>query len=124
MERTKMNKLFIGLFCVGLIFTQSSYYGSTTAPVTLAGGIIKAKHTQDSVSKYKRKDCPVCKGKGWYMSGDGILKIDCNYCEAEKESISVGPIKSVTPTVPLSKPYSAPVNCPDGNCPIPKTPRR
>lgn len=119
-----MNKLFIGLFCVGLIFTQSSYYGSTTAPVTLAGGIIKAKHTQDSVSKYKRKDCPVCKGKGWYMSGDGILKIDCNYCEADKGSISVGPIKSVTSTVPLSKLYSAPANCPNGNCPIPKNPRR
>ena len=83
-----MNKLFIGLFCVALIFTQSSYYGSTTAPVTLAGGIIKAKHVQDSVSKYKRKDCPVCKGKGWYMSGDNIKKIDCQYCEDTGKEIS------------------------------------
>jgi hypothetical protein len=124
MERTKMNKLFIGLFCVALIFTQSSYYGSTTAPVTLAGGIIKAKHVQDSVSKYKRKDCPVCKGKGWYMSGDGILKIDCTYCEEDKGSLSIGTIKSVTPIVPVPKTYSAPINCPDGNCPINKTPRR
>jgi hypothetical protein len=33
------------------------------------------------IEKYKRKDCPVCKGKGWYMSGDGIAKIQCQYCE-------------------------------------------
>jgi hypothetical protein len=55
------------------------------------------------------------------MSGDGILKIDCTYCEADKSSISVGPIKSITPPI---KAYSAPINCPDGNCPIPKNPRR
>lgn len=77
-----MNKIIIGLFCIGLIFGQSHYNGSTTAAVTLAGGIIKAKHsTEIDVKKYKRKDCPVCKGKGWYMSGDGIQKIDCTYCE-------------------------------------------
>ena len=120
MERTKMNKLFVGLFCVSLIFTESHYYGSTTAPVTLAGGIIKAKHSQDSVSKYKRKDCPVCKGKGWYMSGDGILKIDCTYCEEDKSSISIGPIKSIP------QPPQAPTKtyCPDNNCPTPKISRR
>jgi hypothetical protein len=76
-----MNKLFIGLFCVSLLFAEGRYYGSTTAPVTLAGGIIKAKHSQEVTKKYKRKDCPVCKGKGWYISGDGIKKIDCQYCE-------------------------------------------
>lgn len=117
-----MNKLFVGLFCVGLLFAESSYYGSTTAPVTLAGGIIKAKHVQEVTQKYKRKDCPVCKGKGYYISGDGILKIDCTYCEVDKGSLSVGTIKSISPVAP--KIYSAPVNCPDGNCPIPKTPRR
>jgi len=119
-----MNKLFVGLFCVSLLFTQSHYYGSTTAPVTLAGGIIKAKHVQEVTQKYKRKDCPVCKGKGWYMSGDGILKIDCTYCEADKGTISIGPIKSFNPQAPSPKVYSAPVNCPDGNCPLPKTQRR
>jgi hypothetical protein len=114
MERTKMNKLFVGLFCASLLFTQSHYYGSTTAPVTLAGGIIKAKHTQEVSQKYKRKDCPVCKGKGWYMSGDGILKIDCTYCEADKGSLSIGTIKSFNPTAPVQD------NCPDGKCPNPK----
>jgi hypothetical protein len=114
-----MNKLFIGLFCVGLLFTESSYYGSTTAPVVLAGGIIKAKHTQEVSQKYKRKDCPVCKGKGYYISGDGILKIDCTYCEEDKGSLSVGTIKSIIPTTP--KVYSTPSACPDGNCPLPKT---
>lgn len=77
-----MNKLFIGLFCTTLLFAESRYYGSTAAPVALTGGIIKAKHVE-SASKYKRKDCPVCKGKGWYMSGDNIKKIECTYCEPE-----------------------------------------
>lgn len=69
-----------GVYCVG------SYKGSTTACVTLAGGIIKAKHI-DVVKKYKRSECPVCKGKGWYISGDGIAKVDCGYCEPEKEQV-------------------------------------
>lgn len=66
-----------------LIGSDYGYNGSTTAAVTLAGGIIKAK-TIDTVKKYNRKDCPVCKGKGWYISGDGIKKVDCGYCEEEK----------------------------------------
>jgi hypothetical protein len=78
-----MNKLFLP-FLLGsvVLFGNSQYSGSTLAPVNLAGGIIKAKHT-DIVKKYKRKDCPVCKGKGWYISGDGIKKVDCGYCEPE-----------------------------------------
>ncbi len=112
-----MNKFYIGLFCIGLLFTQSHYYGSTTAPVVIAGGIIKAKTVQENTQKYKRKDCPVCKGKGWYMSGDGIKKIDCTYCEPDDGiRISIGPIKSITPA-PLapSKP-----NCVNGKCPVVK----
>jgi hypothetical protein len=119
-----MNKIFLGLFCVTLFLGNVNYYGSPSACVILAGGIIKAKHTQDSDSKYKRKDCPVCKGKGWYMSGDGILKIDCTYCEEDKGSLSLGTIKSITPSVPSNKSYSSPINCPDGKCPIPQKSRR
>jgi hypothetical protein len=48
------------------------------------------------------------------MSGDGILKIDCTYCEADKGSLSVGTIKSINPTAPVQD------NCPDGKCPNPK----
>lgn len=65
-----------------ILFSQS-YYGSTTAPVVIAGGIIKAKNITNVEKKYKRKDCPVCKGKGWYISGDGIKKVECGYCEPE-----------------------------------------
>jgi hypothetical protein len=36
-----------------------------------------------------RSDCPVCKGKGWYMSGDNILKIECTYCEVDKGLLSI-----------------------------------
>jgi len=80
-----MNKLIAGITIFGILF-GSSYYGSTTAPVTLAGAIIKAKSV-DNTKKYKRKDCPVCKGKGWYISGDKIERVECGYCEPEKGSI-------------------------------------
>jgi hypothetical protein len=80
---------------------------------------------QEVTQKYKRKDCPICKGKGWYMSGDGILKIDCTYCEADKSTISIGPIQSFSPQapvlkVPAPKVYSTSPNCPDGKCPLKK----
>jgi hypothetical protein len=54
--------------------------------VTVAGAIIKSSQNEPTIIKYKRKDCPVCKGKGWYMSGDNIKKIDCTYCEPDNES--------------------------------------
>jgi ribosomal protein S27AE len=86
-----MNKILLSFFAVSLFFSQASYYGSTTAPVVLVGGVIKAKHVQPDQVKYKRKDCPVCKGKGWYMSGDGIKRVDCGYCEPEDGSKSANP---------------------------------
>lgn len=64
----------------------AKYSGSTTASVLLAGAIIKTQNTQID-KKYKRKDCPVCKGKGWYISGDKITKVDCGYCEPEALSV-------------------------------------
>lgn len=69
------------LLAMSIFASTSPYKGSTLASVVIAGSIIKSKHSDHSVKKYKRKDCPVCKGKGWYMSGDGIKKIECNYCE-------------------------------------------
>lgn len=84
-----MNKILFGMISLGVLLFQASYYGSTTAPVVIAGGIIKAKHAQETTVKYKRKDCPVCKGKGWYMSGDGIQKINCTYCEPDNGSTEI-----------------------------------
>lgn len=117
-----MNKIFVGLLCAGLIFAQSSYYGSTTAPVTIAGGIIKAKHAQEVIKKYNRKDCPVCKGKGWYMSGDGIKKIECTYCEPDKQD-AVPTIPSA-PIPPGPSYKSSSPNCINGQCkPFPSSRR-
>ena len=84
-----MNKAFCLLLISSLFVTSDyGYTGSTTASVTLAGGIIKATHSQ-SEKKYRRKDCPVCKGKGWYISGDGIKEVDCGYCEEETKDSEV-----------------------------------
>ena len=62
----------------------------STAAVVLAGARIKASRSDDQdVKKYNRKDCPVCKGKGWYVSGDGIKKIECTYCEPDNSQFKL-----------------------------------
>lgn len=77
-----MKSIIFPLIATILLF-GSSYSGSTISAVTLAGGILKAKQVE-VVKKYKRKNCPVCKGTGKYLSGDGIKMVDCGYCEPEK----------------------------------------
>jgi hypothetical protein len=82
-----MNKLLaFSLICSIGLFSFNSYQGSTLASVVLSGAIIKATHSE-SIKKYPRKNCPVCKGKGWYISGDNIKKVDCGYCEPETQSV-------------------------------------
>lgn len=85
------NNLLIAALTFSIFgFGSNKYYGSTTAPVTLAGAIIKSKQAvEENHKKYKRKDCPVCKGKGWYMSGDNIKKIDCSYCEEDTQQFKL-----------------------------------
>jgi hypothetical protein len=86
---SKMNKA-IGLFLVASIFLSSDYgyHGSTTGVVTLVGSVIKTSHI-DKEKKYPRKECPVCKGTGKYLSGDGIKMVDCGYCEPENKESEV-----------------------------------
>lgn len=103
-----INKLLATVLIAGLFGTivSNKYYGSPTAAVTIAGAIIKAKHTDETTKKYKRKDCPVCKGKGWYMSGDGIKKIDCNYCEPDSQEQPLAESPIIKPqTNNYSKPH-------------------
>jgi len=76
-----MNKLLFAFVVAGSVMYTAPQQYSTTAVVALTGGIVKASQHEAIVEKYKRKDCPVCKGKGWYLSGDGIAKINCQYCE-------------------------------------------
>lgn len=83
----KMNKVLASfLICSVGLFGSDYYNGSTLAPVVLSGAIIKT-HNLEVVKKYPRKNCPVCKGKGWYISGDKIKKVDCGYCEVESTSV-------------------------------------
>ena len=89
------------------MFVQPHNY-STTSVVTMVGSIILARQIDKPEIKYKRKDCPVCKGKGWYISGDTISKVPCGYCE---------PDTAAAPNPPSSK---SP-NCSTGKCPTPST---
>lgn len=81
-----MSKLILPCVLISAMFYASgySYNGSTTASVTLAGGIVSAKYSHVD-KKYKRSECPVCKGKGWYISGDNIKKVECGYCEPDQQ---------------------------------------
>jgi len=112
-----MNKL-IGILLIGSIFAtfgSQQYNGSTTAAVILAGGIIKAQNVVID-KKYKRKDCPICKGKGYYISGDGISKVNCGYCEPDQKA---APVAS-NPKVVIHSPITIQQNCLSGTCQQPK----
>ena len=76
-------KILAAIIITSFLFTPK-VYKPTKAIVTIVGATIKAS-TVPLVEKYKRKDCPICKGKGWYISGDGIAKVECGYCEEHTE---------------------------------------
>ena len=107
-----MNKIF-GIMLIASVVTAGAYKynGSTVSAVILSGGIIKAQHTNIE-KKYKRKDCPVCKGKGFYISGDKISKVDCGYCEPDKTQ----PAQKVVIHPPAIIKQQ---DCPNGVCPMP-----
>ncbi len=50
-------------------------------------------------TKYKRSECPECKGTGKLGTGDGLGGKECGYCEPDKGSIS--PFKAVDDYVEL-----------------------
>ena len=83
-----MNNILPILLALAVLTTAAPPY-TTTGVVTIVGGILKARSVE-VVQKYKRKDCPVCKGTGYYISGDGIAKVNCGYCELE-ESVGLPP---------------------------------
>lgn len=80
------------LTAMGFVMTND-FQPSSTSSVSLIGGVIRSRHLAEAVEKkYPRDECPVCEGKGWYMSGDGIEKVDCGYCEETKrEEVSLEP---------------------------------
>jgi hypothetical protein len=75
-----MNKLILSLLFTTFLFVTSKYDGGSTAPVIIAGSIVK-NMGNEAIKKYSRKNCPICKGTGKYLSGDGIKMVDCGYCE-------------------------------------------
>ena len=87
-----INKFIILALSTAVLFTSLSYDGGSMAPVVLAGAIIKSDGVEIK-QKYKRKDCPVCKGTGKYVSGDKITVVDCGYCEPEIKASVSSPIK-------------------------------
>ena len=92
--------------------TYSQYKPTyTKSAVVIAGSLVSSQHNVDT-KKYKRKDCPVCKGKGYYISGDGISRVTCGYCEpAEKDGAPAYDNKIITHPPAILK-----SNCISGTC--------
>jgi hypothetical protein len=79
-----MNKIIISSALIAsVLFSFSNNNISTTSIVTLVGAHIKCRDYPVN-EKYPRKKCPVCKGTGKYISGDGIKEVDCGYCDPNK----------------------------------------
>jgi hypothetical protein len=102
-----MNKLIVVMLsAMAIAYGSSTYDGGTLAPVILSGAIVK--HSGAEITKkYPRKNCPVCKGTGKYLSGDGIKMVDCGYCEPETQS------EVIHPEVKL---YGSKNKCENPNC--------
>lgn len=102
------------ILIAAILFGSSQYKGSTTAAVGLTGGIIKSSNIHID-KKYKRKDCPVCKGQGWYISGDKIKRVECGYCEPDNKRGNAPLEKEIThPPIILR----GPSRCDGPNCKI------
>ena len=85
-----MNKLLSVIILGSVLFFTNKYDGGSTAPVVIAGSVVK-NIGNEPVKKYPRKNCPVCKGTGKYLSGDGIKMVDCGYCLPESKTVSSNP---------------------------------
>jgi hypothetical protein len=84
-----------------------------TSAVSLIGGAIRARHAISEDAKHERKDCPVCKGKGWYISGDKISRVDCGYCEERsRDEVIVEPEEIYQPEEDLVTPPTTPKDPP------------
>jgi len=94
-----MNKLLLSILVFTTMIAVEKYDYSTKAAVSLGGGIVAAQSVNIN-KKYKRKDCPICKGTGWYISGDGIEKVSCGYCEPVNTGIVTEQPNCTTKTCP------------------------
>lgn len=88
-----MKSFIVCALLSSMIFVASAYERSSTSVVCVSGAIIKSRWSNKE-KKYPRDECPVCLGKGWYMSGDDITRVDCGYCEPKISSLPAknGPV--------------------------------
>lgn len=96
-------KTLLPILLASFLVFGNRFDGSTLSSAVMAGGIIKAQNTAVD-KKYPRKECPICKGTGKYLSGDGIKTVDCGYCEplkGQEPSQVVAPPKVIKPAPPV-----------------------
>lgn len=59
------------------------------ANVIVKDSLIAPVDTPVVDQKYKRSECPECKGTGKLKSGDGLNDTECKYCEPDKKMAAV-----------------------------------
>lgn len=83
-----------------------------TAAVSLAAGTFDSGEDVTPVHKVPRSKCEHCNGTGKIVSGDGLFKQDCPYCEPDK-------IDEAAPIVPKTENAKSPcAGTPDCKCEI------
>jgi len=63
------------------------FYTTEVAAVIIHEGIVNPGKDAVIANKYKRADCPECKGTGIIVSGDGLHTQVCPYCEAPQKGL-------------------------------------
>jgi len=69
-------------------YTSQDYTTAASAFIIHEGIVNPSKGGGGEVStKYKRSECPECKGSGVLVSGDGLHRQTCPYCEVDKGDV-------------------------------------
>lgn len=113
-----INKVIAALLILSLSSAYAGEYkGSTLAPTIVVAAKIQAGHIPSQFKKFKRKDCPVCKGTGKYLSGDKINWSECGYClpdpkETSYEEAAKQTVNTIAPAVVTPPPQKKVVQNP------------
>ncbi len=65
--------------------TEKSLYRPIIAVIVVRNDVVNGRQLPNQ-EKVPRSKCQVCKGLGYTMSGDGLMRVPCNNCYADQPS--------------------------------------
>lgn len=106
------------LFATILVSSSWEYKGSTTAAVTLTGGMFLASQTEDVIVKVPRSKCPECKKTGKIPTGDWNNPfVPCDNCYDDSEQGDMNPSEVTHDPIIIKGPDSKKNKCVNPYCP-------